>query len=425
MNYQKQKGTVDILPEEGKKWQYVEQVLRTIAGVYNFKEIRTPMFEATEVFNRAAGETSDMVSKEMYTFNDKGERSITLRPEGTAGVVRAYVENKQFALPETPNKYYYMGPMFRYERPQKGRQRQFNQFGVEALGVESPTLDVEVIAMAVTIFESLGIKDVSVVINTLGDQMSRASHKEALINHFKPHIDELCSDCKTRLEKNPLRILDCKVDRNNPLMASAPKTIDYLTDEAKSYFEEVCELLDSLEIKYVVDSNLVRGLDYYSHTVFEVISSDERLGAQSTLCGGGRYNGLVKEFGGPETPGIGFAFGMERLMMVADIEEEVEGLDAYIMTAGKDGANLGLQIATMLRVNGLSVEMNHQETRSFKSQFKSVDRNNTHFVIIVGQDEVDKEAVQIKCVHDKEQQEVKLENILEFIENHLGGHDHE
>ena len=312
MAYKAPRGTVDILPAQSGKWQELEQLLRTICANYNVKEIRTPIFEHTELFNRAVGDTTDVVSKEMYTFEDRKGRSMTLRPEGTAGIARAYVENKLYGMPEKLQKVYYMGPMFRYERPQNGRQRQFHQFGVEMLGVESPYVDVECMLMAVTVVKALGLKNIQLHINTLGDQESRDAYREALQNHFQPVLNELCHDCQVRYEKNPLRILDCKVDKNHPMMKTAPKTIDYLTDNAKAHFEKVCALLDDLEIDYVVDPNLVRGLDYYSHTVFEIISDDPKLGAGSTVGGGGRYNGLVEELGGPQTPGVGFAFGMER-----------------------------------------------------------------------------------------------------------------
>ena len=426
MAYKAPRGTVDILPTESGKWQELEQLLRTICANYNVKEMRTPIFEYTELFNRAVGDTTDVVSKEMYTFEDKKGRSITLRPEGTAGIVRAYVENKLYGMPEKLQKVYYMGPMFRYERPQNGRQRQFHQFGVEMLGVESPYVDVECMLMAVTVVKALGLKNIQLHINSLGDQESRDAYREALQNHFQPVLNELCHDCQVRYEKNPLRILDCKVDKNHPMMQTAPKTIDYLSDNAKAHFEKVCALLDDLEIDYVVDPNLVRGLDYYSHTVFEIISDDPKLGAGSTVGGGGRYNGLVEELGGPQTPGVGFAFGMERLMIaLGDDHDDDEGLDVYIMPLGTEAKDLAMQIMTMLRANGFTCDMD-QCDRGLKGQFKSADRFHAHFSMIIGEDEVQKEVVNMKCNHTKEQVEVPLENIVEFIENHYeGDHDHE
>ena len=426
MVYKAPRGTVDILPAQSGKWQELEQLLRTICANYNVKEIRTPIFEHTELFNRAVGDTTDVVSKEMYTFEDRKGRSMTLRPEGTAGIARAYVENKLYGMPEKLQKVYYMGPMFRYERPQNGRQRQFHQFGVEMLGVESPYVDVECMLMAVTVVKALGLKNIQLHINTLGDQESRDAYREALQNHFQPVLNELCHDCQVRYEKNPLRILDCKVDKNHPMMKTAPKTIDYLTDNAKAHFEKVCALLDDLEIDYVVDPNLVRGLDYYSHTVFEIISDDPKLGAGSTVGGGGRYNGLVEELGGPQTPGVGFAFGMERLMIaLGDDHEDEEGLDVYIMPLGSEAKDLAMQIMTMLRANGFTCDMD-QCDRGLKGQFKSADRFHAHFSMIIGDEEVQKEVVNMKCNHTKEQVEVPLENIVEFIENHYeGDHDHE
>ena len=399
MAYTAPRGTVDLLPESTASWQKLEQILRTISDIYNVKEIRTPIFEHTELFNRSVGDTSDIVTKEMYTFEDKKGRSITLRPEGTAGVARAFVENKLFALADKPVKLYYMGPMFRYERPQKGRQRQFHQFGVEMLGVENPAIDVEIMSMAVTIVKSLGLQ------------------KE----HFKPYLEELCYDCNQRFEKNPLRILDCKVDREHEAMKSAPKTIDFLTDEAKAYFEEVCSLLDDLEIEYEVDPNLVRGLDYYNHTVFEVISDDPILGAQSTLGGGGRYNQMIEELGGPATPGIGFAFGMERLSIAlgATTDEEEDGLDVYVMPLGKEAVSLASQILMMLRANGYRCDMDYLN-RSMKAQFKTVDRMKAKYCIILGETEVQNEVVNIKDTAARSQETVKLEDILAYIENKMG-----
>ena len=422
MNYIGPRGTVDLLPQDTKKWQYLEQLLRTIADLYNVKEIRVPIFEHTELFNRSVGDTSDIVTKEMYTFEDKKGRSITLRPEGTAGVARAYVQNKLFSVADKPLKLYYMGPMFRYERPQKGRQRQFHQFGVEMLGVEDPALDVEAMMMAVTIVKSLGLKNVRLVINTLGDKESRLRHKEALKEHFKPYLDELCSDCKTRFEKNPLRILDCKVDKDHPAMKSAPKTIDYLTNESRAYFDEVCTLLDDLEVSYVVDSNLVRGLDYYCHVVFEVISDDPVLGAQATLGGGGRYNQMIEDLGGPVTPGIGFAFGMERLTIALghmDIEEE-DTLDIYLMPLGANAKNVAMQIQAMLRANGYSCDMDYQG-RGMKAKFKTVDRMKAKLAIILGDNEVNNEVVNIKNTATRTQETVKFEDILSYVDEVMEG----
>ena len=420
MAYTAPRGTVDLLIEDTTKWQKLEQILRTISDLYNVKEIRTPIFEHTELFNRSVGDTSDVVTKEMYTFEDKKGRSITLRPEGTAGVARAFVENKLFSLPDKPVKLYYMGPMFRYERPQKGRQRQFHQFGVEMLGVENPALDVEAMCMAVTIVKALGLKNVRLVINTLGDSQSRDMHKQALKAHFKPYLDELCYDCNQRFEKNPLRILDCKVDKEHEAMKTAPKTLDYLTDESKAYFDEVCSLLDDLEVEYEVDPTLVRGLDYYCHVVFEVISDDPILGAQATLGGGGRYNSMIEELGGPTTPGIGFAFGMERLTIALGNEEanEEDGLDVYVMPLGAQTISLSAQILAMLRANGFKADMDYNK-RGMKAMFKTVDRTHARFAMIIGEDEALNEVVNIKDTLNRTQDTVKLEDIISYLEKKM------
>lgn len=426
MAYSAPRGTVDILPETSGKWQELEQLLRTICANYNVKEMRTPIFEHTELFSRAVGDTTDVVTKEMYSFADKKGRSITLRPEGTAGIARSYVEHKLFALPEKLQKFYYMGPMFRYERPQNGRQRQFHQFGVEMIGLESPYVDVECMVMAVTVVEALGLKDITLHINSLGDEASREAYRDALKQHFQPVLNDLCYDCQQRFEKNPLRILDCKVDKDHPAMKDAPRTIDYLSDSAKEHFDKVCALLDDLEIDYEIDTNLVRGLDYYSHTVFEVISDDPKLGAGATVGAGGRYSTLISELGGPENPGVGFAFGMERLMIAMGSEsDEEDGLDVYVMPLGTEAKDLAMQIVTMLRANGFTCDMD-QCDRGLKGQFKSADRFNAHFSMIIGDEEVQKEVVNMKCNHSKEQTVVPLEDIVAFIENHYeGGHVHE
>ncbi|WP_033161707.1 histidine--tRNA ligase [Sharpea azabuensis] len=420
MNYKAPRGTVDVLPTESGKWLKLERILRTIADNYNVKEMRTPIFEHTELFNRAVGDTTDVVTKEMYSFNDKKGRSITLRPEGTAGIARAYVENKMYAWPEKLTKVYYMGPMFRYERPQSGRQRQFHQFGVEMLGVESPYVDVECMLMALTVVKALDIKDVTLHINSLGDDASREAYRTALKDHFRPHLHELCEDCNDRFEKNPLRILDCKVDHEHPSMASAPKTIDYLSEGAKAHFDKVCQLLDELEVDYVIDTNLVRGLDYYSHTVFELISDDPKLGAGSTVGGGGRYNGLVEEVGGPATPGVGFAFGMERLMLAMDDDmTDDAGIDAYIMPLGDEAKDYAMQLITVLRAHGFCCDMDFVG-RGLKGQFKSSDRFHAQYALIIGEDEVNNEIVQVRDNETKEQEAVKVEELIAYLDHKMG-----
>ncbi len=418
------RGTVDILPQESKKWQELEQLIRSICSYYNVEEIRTPIFEQTELFVRSVGETTDVVNKEMYTFDDKKGRSMTLRPEGTAGVARSYIQNKLYANPEKVQKLFYMGPMFRYERPQQGRQRQFHQFGVEMIGYESPYLDVECMAMAITLVETLGIQDIKLHVNTLGDIESRDLYREVLKDYFRPALGDLCSDCQNRFESNPLRILDCKVDHDHPIMKDAPKTTDHLTDSAKAHFDKVCSLLDDLEIEYEVDSSLVRGLDYYNHTVFEIISDDKRLGNGATIGGGGRYNGLIGELGGAETPAVGFAFGLERIMLaVGDDLGEDEGLDCYIMPMGEAALDLSVQIAAMLRANGFKIDLDYQG-RSFKGQFKSVDRFNAKFAMIIGDSELEKEKVIFRNTSTRDQEEVDLGDMVSYLEEKIGGADH-
>jgi len=317
---QKAKGTYDVYGEYGKKLLKIENILKDLMEVYNYEYFRTPVFEATELFHRGVGDTTDIVTKETYDFKDRGDRSMTLRPEGTAAIVRSYIENKYYGNANVPSKVWYYGPMYRYERPQAGRYREFYQFGVEVFGSNDPLMDAEVISIPVNFYQILGLKGIKVHINSLGDMESRDNYRNALKEYFKPHLASLCDDCKSRYDKNPLRILDCKVDKDLDIMKHAPKITDYLNEESKNHFNKVKEYLDAMQIEYIEDENLVRGLDYYTHTVFEVEASVEGFGAQNVLCGGGRYNNLVKELGGPDTPGVGFAMGMERLMTALEFE---------------------------------------------------------------------------------------------------------
>ena len=315
----KPKGTYDILPGESQKWAKLEQVFRRVCDIANYEEIRTPIFEQYETFHRDQTDSSDMVNKETYDFIDRGERKMTLRPEGTAGCVRAYVENKLYASNKI-SKLFYFGPMFRYERPQKGRYRQFYQFGLEAYGPKSALLDVDIISTAILLFKAIGLNKLRVRINTLGDKESRDKYREVLVNYFTKNIDYLCADCKDRLNKNPLRILDCKVDKDSEVLKKAPCISDYLNEESKAHFKEVIDSLDRLGISYVLDPHLVRGLDYYSDTVFEIEYLSDVLGNQNVICAGGRYNNLVKELGGPDIPGVGLAFGMDRILLALENE---------------------------------------------------------------------------------------------------------
>lgn len=416
------RGTQDILPGESEKWQYLEQKFIELCSRYNYKEIRTPIFEHTEVFQRGVGDTTDIVQKEMYTFTDRGDRQLTLRPEGTASVARAYVQHKLHGQVKQPQKLFYHGPMFRYERPQAGRMRQFVQFGIEALGSADPAIDAEVIDFAMTLYQSLGLKSLRLVINTLGDQESRTAHREALINHFTPVKDELCSDCQVRLDKNPLRVLDCKRDHDHPSMATAPKILDFLTEDSRIYFEQVKKYLDELGIEYVVDSNLVRGLDYYNHTAFEIMSEAEGFGAITTLSGGGRFNGLIEELDGPATPGIGFALSVERFLLALDaegIELPVEqSLDAYIVALGEEAELKASGLMKNLRAAGLQADKDFL-AKKMKAQFKAADRENAKFVLIIGDQELEKEVVLIKEMASGTQEAVPFDSIINYIKERL------
>lgn len=415
---QKPRGTQDVLPKQIAVWQYIEHQLRETCMRFNYKEIRTPMFEHIELFKRGVGDTTDIVSKEMYDFFDKGNRHIALRPEGTASTVRAYVENKLYGETDI-QKLYYMGPMFRYERAQKGRLRQFNQFGIEALGSFDPLIDAEVIALAMDFYQNLGLHNIKLVINSLGDSASRLAHRQALVEHFTPVMGELCQDCQTRLEKNPLRILDCKVDAKHPSMATAPKIIDYLNDESRTYFETVLAALSQMEIAYTVDATLVRGLDYYNHTAFEIMLDDSNFGAQTTLCGGGRYNGLVEQLGGPATPGIGFGLGIERLILALEqqnIELPItEQLDVYVMGLGTEAKVASAKILNQLRQAGLSGEMDYQG-RGMKAMFKAANRVQAKFAIILGEEELANQVCQVKNLMESTQVTVALSEVVAYLQ---------
>ncbi|WP_339173330.1 histidine--tRNA ligase [Anoxybacillus sp. FSL W8-1294] len=422
MSFQIPRGTQDILPEQAAKWQYIEHIARELCRRYNYQEIRTPIFEHTELFLRGVGDTTDIVQKEMYTFEDRGGRSLTLRPEGTAAVVRSFVENKMYGHPNQPVKLYYMGPMFRYERPQAGRFRQFVQFGVEALGSNDPAIDAEVIALAMDIYHTLGLKKLKLVINSLGDVESRKAHRQALIDHFQPRIHEFCDDCQARLHKNPMRILDCKKDRDHELMRTAPSILDYLNEQSRTYFEKVQMYLQKLGIAFEVDSRLVRGLDYYNHTAFEIMSEAEGFGAITTLCGGGRYNGLVQEIGGPETPGIGFALSIERLLAALEAEgislPISEGIDCYVVALGEQAKEEAVALVAALRKEGISAEKDYQD-RKVKAQLKAADRLHATYVAILGEDELQKGVINVKHMATGEQQEVPLNTFVPHMKNVL------
>lgn len=394
---QKMKGTYDVI-DDIPYMHEIEKKMQQVSRLFNFTEIRTPHFEASELFHRTVGESSDIVSKETYDFKDRGDRLNTLRPEGTAGIVRAYIENKLYANPKLPHKIYYAGSMFRYERPQKGRFREFRQFGAEVFGSPYPEMDAEVIAYAVTFLKALKLKDVSVTINSLGDGDSKKNYHEALKNHLKEDITSLCKDCQIRYEQNPLRILDCKVDQDHPLIQSAPKPLDYLTEDDRNHFDQVCDYLEAMNIPYEIDKNLVRGLDYYTHTVFELKVSKKLLGNQNTICGGGRYNHLVETLGGPDTPAVGFAFGLERLIIAlkeANQYDFNQGIHAYFLVLGETARYKAMTLMQKLRLGGLTANMDFNQ-KSMKAQFKQSDHQQARFVIIIGENELKEEACNVK-----------------------------
>ena len=413
MKLQKPKGTQDILPADSAKWQYVENVARETFKKYNYGEIRTPMFEHYEVISRSVGDTTDIVTKEMYDFHDKGDRHITLRPEGTAPVVRSYVENKLFA-PEVqkPVKVYYIGSMFRYERPQAGRLREFHQLGVECFGSKNPATDVETIAMAYQLFNTLGIKDVTLHLNSLGNTDSRLAYRQALIDYLTPMRESLSKDSQRRLEENPLRVLDSKEKEDKVAVENAPSILDYLDEESQAHFDEVRAMLDSLNIPYVIDTNMVRGLDYYNHTIFEFITTIDK--SELTICAGGRYDSLVEYFGGPETAGFGFGLGLERLLLVLDkqgIELPVEeSLDVYIAVLGSGANGKALELVQSIRYQGFKAERDYLG-RKIKAQFKSADTFKAKTVITLGESEVESGVVKVKNNATREEVTVSFEEL--------------
>lgn len=416
MKYQKPKGTADILPPFSKEWQFVEQNARETFALYNYEEIRTPIFEKFEVFSRSAGDTSDIVTKEMYDFDDKGGRHIALRPEGTAGVVRAFVENKLYG-PEhqKPVKVYYMGPMFRYERPQSGRLREFHQIGVEAFGSDSPKIDVETIMMGIDFLKKLKVSGLKLVINTLGDKESRDRYRQALIDYLEPHFEELSDDSKARLHKNPLRVLDSKDKNDQKIVENAPEILDFLTEDAQKHFTSVKEELDTLGVDYVVDSSMVRGLDYYNHTIFEIMIADSPLGkGDVTICAGGRYNGLVEELGGPEVSGVGFGLGVERLLLLLNAETQTtlqsKQLDFYVVGIGDLVQNDVLKVVHELHQMNFVTEQDYLD-RKPKAQFKSADKLNAKYVVTIGESEMNDRVFKLKDMHSGEERTVALSEI--------------
>ncbi len=417
----KAKGCNDIYGREAKIWKYIDTIIDSVMEKYNYNYIRTPIFEKTELFHRGVGETTDIVTKETYDFTDRGERCMTLRPEGTAGVVRSYIENKMYGE-ENPVKVYYNGTMYRYERPQSGRDRELTQFGVEVLGSDDPLIDAEVISLAVNIYKVLGLKGIKVNINTLGDATSRNNYREALIKYFAPHINDFCEDCKQRLDKNPLRILDCKVDSENEILKNAPTTLDYLNEESKKRFESVKEYLDLLQIDYVVNTNIVRGLDYYNHTVFEIETEVEGFGSNNVIGAGGRYNGLCEQLDGPKTPGIGFASGIGRLAMALDLEKVnmpiKEDIDLFLMYVNEEEKKYAAYLSQELRMSGFIVDTEYT-SRSLKSQFKQADRLNAKYIAVLNSDDLNNNEIKIKNNKTKEEEVISLDALIYYLDEKL------
>jgi len=403
----KAKGCYDLYGDEAKKFKMAEKVIEEVMGIYNINYIRTPVFENSELFRRGVGEETDIVSKEMYEFKDKSDRSLTLRPEGTAGVVRSYIENKMTNNLVKPVKFYYLEPMYRYERPQKGRYREFTQFGIEVLGESNPLIDMEVISAVIEIFNRLGLKNIKLKINTLGDKETREKYKKLLIDHFNNYKDNLCSDCQRRLVTNPLRILDCKIDREKEFFKEAPKIRDYLSEKSKKYFEKIEEYLKSLNIDYEIDDNLVRGLDYYDELVFEIEVDS------STICGGGRYNRLVKELGGDDTCAFGFAIGMERFLSLLELPKETEDL-TYILALSDSERLEALKLARYLRNNNKRVDFD-TESKSLKSQFKKSDNLNSRYLIFINDEKLKYGKVEIKDTLNSIKEEIEIDKILEYL----------
>lgn len=409
------RGTNDFLPEDTAKWQYVENMLRELCHQFGYEELRTPIFEETELFLRGVGDTTDIVQKEMYTFEDAGGRSVTLRPENTASAVRAYVENKMFAGAQ-PTKLFYIGPMFRYERPQAGRFRQFHQFGIECFGASSPAADAEIIVLAWEFYYRLGLKNLELNVNSVGCPDCRPVYRKALQDFLRPNLDKLCGTCQERFEKNPLRILDCKNPECQHHLVGAPTTIDALCDDCREHFNAVLRHLDAVGIPYKINEKLVRGLDYYTNTAFEILLSD--IGAQSAVCGGGRYNRLVEEIGGKPTPGVGFALGMERVfnaLQAQGIELPIKPkIDVFVAALGAEASDVSFRLVTEMRRLGLAAE-HDMMGRSLKAQFKYADKFNAAYTLVVGGDELARGTVQLRDMQGSEQQEIPLDKAAEIL----------
>ncbi|TCO79837.1 histidine--tRNA ligase [Marinisporobacter balticus] len=419
MSIQAPRGTKDVLPSEIYKWHYVEKLFRDVCDKFGYKEIRTPIFEHTELFKRGVGETTDIVQKEMYSFEDNGKREITLKPEGTSPVVRAFIENKLYADTQ-PTKLYYVTPCFRYERPQAGRLRAFHQFGVEVFGTDNPSVDAEVIGIAMAFYKKIGIINLELRINSVGCPECRAAYNKILKDYLKKKLSNLCNTCQDRYERNPMRIIDCKVEGCKEQITDIPLMMDHLCDACRDDFDKLKENLSLMEIEYLVDPSIVRGLDYYTKTAFEIVSHE--IGAQGTVCGGGRYDGLVEELGGPKTSGIGFGMGIERLLLTLHNNQieipKPQGLELFIATIGEKAEKEAVKLLHKLRLEGIFAEKDYLH-RSLKAQFKYANKLNASFTIVIGDDELDKDIVTLKNMKTSEQTEINLSNILKELKNRL------
>ena len=409
------RGTKDILPDTVGQWTYVEEKIRDLCARYGYKEIRTPMFEHTELFHRGIGEGTDVVDKEMYTFTDRGDRSITLRPENTASAVRAYLQNKLYG-DSSLTKLFYIGSMFRYDRPQAGRMREFHQFGVEALGESNPAVDAEIIMLAMDLLGGLGLKDLKLSLNSVGCPKCRPVYRKVLQDFFRDKLEDLCDDCKDRFERSPLRILDCKADADKSYMADAPKITDCLCEECQDHFHKVQHFLTEAGVEFELDARLVRGLDYYTKTAFEI--KYPPLGAQSAVAGGGRYDGLIEEIGGNPTPAVGFATGLERVLLALEkqnlLPEMDTKTDAFVVALGEEAQGAAFKLLTKLRQAGLKAGMDYAG-RSMKAQMKQANKANARFALIIGEDEVKEACVQLKDMEKSEQEKVSFDNIIEKL----------
>ena len=417
----KAKGTYDLFGNDSNKVLYLQLLIQNLMDTYNYNMIRTPIFESSELFHRGVGETTDIVTKETYDFKDRGDRNMTLRPEGTAAVVRSFIENKMYG-DVLPKKFWYYGPMFRYERPQSGRFREHYQFGCEVFGSEDPLIDAEIISIPCTLMALLGLKGIKVNINTLGDKESRENYRMALVDYLKPYIDELCEDCQERFKKNPLRILDCKVDCDSEILKNVPTTIDSLNKESKKYFDDVLKYLDALEIDYVINPKTVRGLDYYTHTVFEITADIKEFGAQNVLCGGGRYNNLIENLGGPSVPAVGFGLGSERLLTALEKEGINVGLsnsiDCYLAPLTENEKPFALALCNSLRILGFKADIDNMN-RNIKNNFKQAERLNSIFTLVIGEDELKNNYVTIKNMITKTEEKIDNMHLFEYLSEKL------